>query len=246
MSEGQIKINAFDGKTIYCLRDLCRSEESKRAVILSHGLTGHPLEYIHMSARNHFLDLGYDVYRISYYNELPNARNLIDCTLEIHARDLTSLVETIGKKYQKIFIAGHSYGGLTLLYAQLDVTALSFWDPAFVPSWHKDVSMVEGCNFPSLGWDGVYKLVGENLLQEAKSITSQMSAERASRIQSPSQVILAEPELGKNKGKNRVDLFNALTCQKELIEVADADHCFTRGNTVQTLLTATSLWFGRF
>lgn len=246
MNEDEIILDAGDGKKIYVLRNLNGDGEGRRAVVLCHGLTGSPTQYMHMRARNHFLERGYDVYRIFFYGEPADARNLMECTLDIHAQDLNRLLAHLKPLYQDIFIAGHSYGGLTILYAQPDVTAISFWDPAFVPSWHKSLEPVPGMGFESTRWSGTYHVFGDRLYEDALTVTAQTSGARAARITPPSQVVLAEPNLGKNLGKDRVRLFEALTCDKELVRIAEADHSFTVKDTVEELLEATSAWFGKF
>lgn len=246
MNEDQIILDALDGKKIYVMRNLSGDKEGPRAVVLCHGLTGSPTQYMHMLARNHFLDRGYDVYRIFFYAEQKNARNLMECTLDIHAQDLNSLLSYMKPIYSKIFIAGHSYGGLTILYAQPDVSALGFWDPAFVPSWYKNMEDVPGYGFESNRWSGTYRVYGDALLKDAKNVTAESSAAKAVRIKAPSLVVLADPEIGKNSGMDRIRLYEALTCEKELVRVAEADHTFTVKDTVQDLLNATSEWFGRF
>lgn len=242
--ESMIVLDAFDGKKIYSVWNKAGDVLSDKVVILAHGLTGHANEYLHQMTRIYFNERGYDVVRINFYNWCEGARNLIDTTLEIHGRDLNTLTEYLRKLYKSIFIAGHSYGGLTLLFSQPQVNALAFWDPSFVP-WEEflqvDVQSLASGQVKVIG-GGVLSVVGQKMLDEAKSLTFDISSSKAGTIFPSSLVVTAEKETA----LMRRELYDALKCEKTFYEVKGASHCFNEAMTVQELCEQTFNWFERF
>ena len=242
--EVDFDLGAFDGKKISCRLNRSLSGSAQKAVILSHGLTGHPFEHIHMQAADYFTVRGYDVYRFAYYCDGNNYRTLSDCTLEIHGKDLNAVVDFAQQKYDQVFVCGHSYGGLTVLFAQPDVTAAAFWDASFTPYeafWQSDAEHCAELDCYVLDW-GCRYLVGKDMVEEAKSLTADKAEGMAAQFKAPSLVALA----GDNaENANRGHLYEALSCEKDLQDITGADHCFTKGDTVYDLLEKTNNWFER-
>ncbi|MBP9049651.1 MAG: alpha/beta hydrolase [Alphaproteobacteria bacterium] len=244
IDDQQISIPSYDGKTIYALFNQASiSSQSNSLVILAHGLTGHPREFLHVMAAREFVSCGYDVARISFYDGWPNARTLRNCTVDLHARDLNTFVNHYRQKYPNIFIAGHSYGGFSLLFANPSVNAVSFWDSTWTPGWHKEVSYIQELDCFALN-HGKENLIGRPMYEEADYYANNPPVDTASRFQSPAQVVLA----GANEklGRARDQLFQALgVTDKELIKIDKADHQFTQGRSVEHLITSTKSWFNQ-
>lgn len=241
--ESNFSLTAGDGAVISGTLNRAGDAPAAKLVILSHGLTGHPNEYIHLMARDYFNDRGYDVVRFGYYGYGPGARNLKDCTLKIHASDLNAVVGEFSSSYKKIFVAGHSYGGLTILFANPKANAVSFWDSSFVPSFWK----TEGIYIPEMdcykiGW-GTDKLVGKAMVEEAAALREEDSIAMAQALSSPGQVLLAGDN---DENTKRTLLFESLKGPKDFYDVPHADHCFNKGKTVYDLLEKTHCWFERF
>ena len=117
-----------DGKKVFGIFNAAASGKvADKIVVIAHGLTGSPQDAMHQSARKYFNERGYDVARIAFYNSDPDGRLLRDCTLQLHADDLNAVVDRFSGQYKKLFVAGHSYGGLSTLFANPDATAISFW-----------------------------------------------------------------------------------------------------------------------
>lgn len=241
--EVDFSIPASDGVVIYGRINYAGDMPSSRLVVLSHGLTGHINEYIHLMARDYFNEQGYDVVRISYYSSGEKARNLKDCTLKIHASDLNTVLGHFSKNYSKTFVAGHSYGGLTILFANPDVAAVSFWDASFVPSfWKSESAYIPELDCYKIGW-GCYNLVGKEMVEEAADIREESAIAMAQALKAPAQVILAGDN---SENEKRTLLFDSLKGQKDFYDVPHADHCFNKGETVYDLLEKTGKWFERF
>lgn len=232
-----------DGMQIYGRVNYAGDKPSPKAVVTSHGLTGYMNEYIHLMARDYFNERGYDVIRFNYYSSEKDARILKDCTLQTHAVDLNTVTNHFSPQYEKIFIAGHSYGGLTILLANPKANAVSFWDASFVPEfWKTEASYVPELDCYKIGW-GSEKLAGKAMYQEAENLKENDSISMARALKCPAQVLLAGEN---NENTNRTLLFDSLKDPKDFYDVPGADHCFNKGKTVYDLLEKTHAWFERF
>lgn len=242
--EKQIVIKARDGKSIYLVYNQAGNEPSKKIVVMGHGLLGRVDSYLLQMARIFFNKNGYDVARVSFYSEAEGARNLHNATLQLQANDLNDVIAYFKPAYQDVYAAGHSYGGLTMVFAQPQVNAVAFWDPSFVPwveFWEKDLMELCDGKLKALHWGGI-NIIGQEMVDEAKALTLEKAQAMASKITPPSLVVTAELE----DRLLRKELFDALTCEKETIDVKKAGHCFTEEMTVNELLQKTYDWFERF
>lgn len=247
-SETVFEIDAFDGKKIWCCLNQAGKTPSSKAVILAHGLTGFPFEYIHMSARNYFNERGYDVYRLAFYYSGKENRTLRDCTLEIHGKDLNTFLDYVKIHHEgieKTFICGHSYGGITMLFANPDATALSFWDSSFDPwneFWEKEGAFVPELDCYTLGQDCEH-LIGKSMYDEAKNLSSNQATEKVKSLLAPASVMIV-PHGEQDVGGRTI--YKNLKEPKEFHEIKGATHCFTEGGVVHELLDKTYKWFERF
>lgn len=242
MHEKAIFLDAADGKQIFCIVNHAGVTPSDRVVVLSHGLTGGPNEYMHQAARDFFMARGYDVLRFAYYWIEDECRKLEETTLAVHAQDLQTVLAYVRQDYAEIFVCGHSYGGLTLLFANPDVAALSFWDSAYRPGWVTSSVVIDGKTYVRFG--GKHTLIGPAMAAEVERLLSspgELTA-LAQAVTAPSQIIVAGDG---DKQDTLNDLLAALTCEKEMHVVADADHSFYHRATVQDLLAHTHDWFSR-
>lgn len=234
-------ISAPDGKNIYYYLDNAQPAESKQLIIIGHGMTGHPNEYLHQTAYRYFTNCGFDVCRISFYDTQENARALRECTLAVHASDLNHVVRNLSSSYENIFYAGHSYGGLTGLIANPDVTATTFWDSTYIPDlWDTISSYVPELDCYKINWETEI-LVSKEMIEEAAQLTYEKIKEYAEIFKSPALVALAgeNPRLLKQGKQLTADL--KVPTQQTIIK--GADHCFYNKNTAQELATQTAVWF---
>lgn len=218
--------------------------KSHKAVILSHGLTGFPQEHLHQSARRRFVAQGYDVIRFYYYCELPQARHFSRTTLKTQSADLSALVQHLRPQYRNLYLAGHSYGGLTALFANPDIDAASFWDSSFLPYdsfWRDEAVFVPelDCYKMNWGWD---ILVGKEMVEEAKALTLEQISTLAQNFRAPAQVILAASSAKNNKSQ----LFDALKDPRAFYVVPGSSHTFSEEDVVDDLIQKTESWFARF
>lgn len=242
--EEPFALPTHDGKVIYGFLNRAQENPLRRVIVMSHGMMGDPFEHQFMTARRFFNAQGYDVVRFAYYAPSKDARKFVDCTLSLHAMDLKVVCDNFRNLYDKIYLIGHSFGGLVMLRANPCAVAASFWDSSFTPyrGFVKYEGVpIEGTPYYTLNW-GVNILIGPAMIEEIKNLSEQDSMNLARDFAAPSQVVLAENSVD---NPNRVGLFHALTGDKEMVEIKGADHRFTRGNTVDLLLEATLSWFER-
>lgn len=243
--EDVLNITAHDGKKIFVYCNRASDVPSKKAIIIAHGLGGSPNGYMHLIARNYFNALGYDVYRMAFYWDEPEFRILHECTLAIHGQDLNTVIEHVRDRHEKLYVCGHSYGGLTLVFANPKVNALSFWDSSYQPwdgLWSKSAKLSDDKKSYLLRWEYLIT-IGHGMIDEAKALTRDAAQKMTSKIYAPSQVAVA------NEGFLKLDtqmLFNDLACAKEIVTVDGAGHTFVEGQVVFDLLKKTHHWFERF
>ncbi len=226
-----------NGKMIYGI--LSRAENSNGKVIVqAHGLTGEMFEHMQIEAKEFFTSKGYDVIRFNFYGMEEDARILEETTVQIHANDLNTVCDHFRPNYKKLYCIGHSYGGTTLLLANPEAQAFSFWDATFFPlSMHwEDRKKLEGTPYYTCGW-GTTFLINESMYDEVYTLDTKSLAKK---ITIPSHIVLAG---NSNENKPRTALYDTLACEKELIDIEGAGHRFLEGDTLNTLLNSTLAWF---
>lgn len=221
-----------------------KKDSSDKLAILAHGLTGNPFEYLHMIARDELISYGYDVCQFWFYGCEPDSRKLHECTLKTHAQDLQSVSSHFKDSYEKIFVAGHSYGGLTTLICNSpDFTAVSLWDPSFKPDRSTDL-LGEISEFNAFINDGhYYGLIGKDMVEEAENTSPEEWEKIARSFSTPCQVVLADPE----KTFIINDLTDHLSVKSlDIQKIPGADHCFIENATAPKLAVHCRKWFDRF
>lgn len=240
-----INVIAKDGKKIFVYCNRAGDSPSRKSIVIGHGLGGTPNGYMHLIARNFFNALGYDVYRMAFYWDEPEYRILHECTLETHAQDLNFVIEHVRGAHEKLYVCGHSYGGLTLVFSNPQVDAISFWDPSYQPYdrfWSKSAILSEDKKSYLLRWEYLIT-VGIPMIEEAKELTREAAQNLISRISAPSQVAVAGESWLKADTQM---LYDDLKCQKEMVTIVGAGHTFVEGQVVYELLEKTHKWFERF
>ncbi|MEM8833710.1 MAG: alpha/beta hydrolase [Pseudomonadota bacterium] len=240
--EKDFYVTARDSKDIFIRYAAANDNPDRKAVVLAHGICGQPEEYIHMFARNYFTEKGYDVYRMSFYDDGDNSRKIHTTTLLLQANDMNDVISHAKESHDKVYVCGHSYGGATILFANPDTNATAFWDSSFdVTRFWKDVKIIDGKPMTQ-SWR-INMLFNPEMMEHANSQSTENMESLAQSISSPSVVITALKHDMVDQSKN---IFKSLTCEKEYHEIANAKHRFTQGDTALELYNATHQWFERF
>lgn len=244
-------IAAEDGAIIHGLLDHSSDEPSDSCVVIVHGLSGYPNEYLHKITARFFSMRGYDVLRPALYDEKPDARRLRDCTLATHAADLSRVLAGPAADYKNLFLIGHSYGGPTIMIAQpQNARAVSLLDPSFnLPRlWamlpcHKEGGLV-------FDGHGIEHVLNPAMMDEAALYDEAHCLALSRSFKPPIQVIHADGNQGSDgtaiyNAPDEVSWHSAGNPANERHLIAGADHCFCTGTTLDTVLDLTERWFQR-
>ena len=142
--------------------------------IVVHGLPGSMDEDLYLEATRWFAAHGYATFRFNLYGAEKDSRQLVDSTLETHASDIDTIVRYFRKKrFGNIYLAGHSYGGPSILLSKdQKFDAVCLWDPSYKVSFIKTNRGVRsGVYIKEIGgyvmnW-GINFVIGKRMAEEA-------------------------------------------------------------------------------
>lgn len=217
-------------------------------VIIVHGLTCNYREGLYMSAARWFAKNGYAAFGFNLYGWQKDARQLVDCTLATHAADLDAVVRYFRKKgVKKIFVAGHSFGGPTILLSkEQDFSGVALWDPSYDISFTKKKYGYPGGKFIKavdgyfMRW-GVNSIIGRVMAREVDRLKWNTLA---ANFRVPLNVTVAEKGVLLKGAKRYIA---ASQMPKELVVVKGATHYFDDSEGMQDEVFArTKAWFDRY
>lgn len=145
--------------------------------IIVHGLPGSMDEDFCLNATRWFSKKGYATFRFNLYGAEKDSRQMMESTLETHATDIDAIVHYFRKKkFHKIFLAGHSYGGPSILLSRdqkFDGAVL--WDPSYKISFTKAqkgapaIKYIKDLRGYVMNW-GVNLIIGKEMADEANTM----------------------------------------------------------------------------
>lgn len=215
--------------------------------IIVHGLPGNMDEEFYYSATRWFRKREFSTFRFNLYGYQKDARQLMNCSLKTHSDDLDVVIQYFRKRsVKKIFIAGHSFGGLTILNSQKqNFDGVALWDPSYKISFIKTKYGIPGGEYIKeingylMKW-GVNVIIGKEMAEEIdllqwNSITKKFKA--------PFNIIIAEK--GALKGAKKY--LNDVKTKTDLKIIKGATHYFNDQEKMQEIVFKTSeKWFRRF
>lgn len=237
-------ITAPDGATIYGVLNQGKTP-SKRAIFMVHGLTGHMYEYQFKYTADK-LAQDYDVYRFNLYDWNTNARKLQDCTVAVHAADLTTVLAQFAGAYDQVFVVGHSYGGPTVATANpASITAASLWDPTFDATGLQQEfvqDIITDDRFYTLQGECTY-LIGQAMYEEAGRLGQAACQQLAENFNAPVQVVHASEGVY----VQRPDSYHTYCShQTDYVVIDGTEHCFYENDSADRLVQETKRWFDQF
>jgi len=213
-----------------------------------HGLPCSIYDGLHEDAASWFAAQGYAAYRFNLYGEQKDARQLIDCTLRIHANDLDAVVRYFRKRgVRKIYVAGHSFGAPVVMASrEQKFDAAALWDGSYDISFVKKKygypggKFIRALNGYFMRW-GANAVIGKTMADEIDRLDWDGLAKN---FQKPLNVIAA----GKGQLlKGAKKYFTAAQEPKALKIIQGATHYFDDTPNIRTeLFRATKRWFDRF
>ncbi len=235
--EKEIVINTGDKHSIY--GTLNSKKKSDKLMIFVHGLTGNQKEHIFFNSAKFFTKHGFDTFRFDLYTWKKNGRKLRDCTLDIHAKDTNKVIEHFRNKYKKVFLVGHSYGGLTILKTDTSlISGMILWDASYSKGTSRGTDWINEKNYNKhldayiLDW-GVELIIGKAMFEEAKTLPHPRLIKR---INVPVKIICAGKSRLVKAGKL---YFKYAKNPKEFTIIKDASHTFSEEGTEDKLFKET-------
>ena len=240
-------ITSSKGYKIEGRTDFAEENALNKCFVIVHGYGGTMNEHLHEEAVRFFTSHGYDVVR---FNLQSQEHKLRDCTLQTHAHYLLSVLEQRCKKYRKIYLSGHSYGGPTIMIAQpQNIAAICLWDPSFnLPALWSQMEFEDYDDFCVLNFGGNEVLAGLEMAKEGRTrYQTNECLELSRNIGCPIKVLSASE--GEEFEVHKIDeksWHSSGHNENHRTVVPNSDHNFTKGNSLETMLNETYEWFQRF
>lgn len=244
--EKELKIRTVNRKSIYGTLGIT-NKKSHKLVIFVHGFTGHQNEHIFFNGAKFFTEKGFDTFRLNLYGDLygkgDKSRHFRDTYISLHGKDITTVAKFFRKKYKKIFVIGHSYGGTSLLFTdQSFIDGYVFWDASYINSKDSTANMKFNKNIDGyiLDW-GMEYIVGKRFVEELKNFLD--CKDLIKEVQKPVLFITAG-----NRGNSKAGIkyFENANQPKKLINIKTADHNFNKWEDEEKLLKNTYIWLKQF
>lgn len=235
--EKKLKIKVSEKKYIY---GRLSGTPRQPLFIVVHGLSGSMDEDFYVNATRWFAEQGYATFRFNLYSAEKDSRQLMTSTLKMHSSDIDTIVRYFHKKkFGKIFLAGHSYGGTSILLSndqKFDGAVL--WDPSYKVSFTKTphgspaAKYIKAIKGYLMNW-GINVVIGKAMADEADTMDWDTLTKN---FHAPLKIIVA--------GKNTLvsgakHYFKTANHPKDLTIVKDATHYFNdtedmRGNVFKS------------
>lgn len=127
--EEHIQIPTQDSHIIHCV--LNYKQKGDRLIVFVHGLSGSSTARLPFNAKELFVKKGFSVVRIDLYSSKEKGRKLEECSLSVHAQDISLVLDYFKDKFSTIYVMGHSLAGPSILLAELgDVDKVILFDPS--------------------------------------------------------------------------------------------------------------------
>lgn len=240
--EKEISIKTPDKKLIYGTLGKSKNK-SDTLVIFVHGFTGHQNEHIFFNGSRFLAGKGCDTFRFNLYSWQKDARHFKDVKISLHGKDITTVVKYFRKKYKKIFLIGHSYGGASLLFAETElVDGLVFWDASYIDSRYAHEDLGYDKKTGKYIYDfGIEYFVGKEFIDELRNFPD--CGDLIKKIHKPVLFIVSGRE-GNVKAEQQY--FIQANKPKARVNIKHADHCFDNWEDEKRLLDETWAWLRKY
>ncbi len=218
--EKEIVLKTRDKKSIY---GTIVGVNSDTLIIFVHGFTGHRNEHLFFNGSKYFSQKGFDVLRFNLYGWMENSRTMLDTSISIHGKDIDFVVNHFRKEYKKIIVAGHSFGGTSLLFTNQNlIDGYIFLDATYVDKdskeWKVKYNKSAGGHIFN---EGLVFIVGKKFIDELRNFPE--CGELIKNIKKPILLITAGGAGNSKAGKKYFKLANN---PKKLVNIEGANHCF--------------------
>jgi esterase/lipase len=238
--EKELEIKTEDGFSVFGNLSFAQ-EKSDKLIVFVHGFTGHKDEHIFFNGAKFFNENGFDAFRFDLYSDKVGARRFFDTKISQHGQDINSVIDFFKDKYKSIYIAGHSFGGTSLLFMDQDnINALIFWDASYIDWKVEEPEFVYSEMLDKYVVDN-HILVGKGFVEELKNFPD--CGELVSKIHKPIKFIVAE--IGANDGM--LDKYMEKANEpKESVKINNSDHCFNSFEAEKKLFDETLIFVKKY
>lgn len=246
--EQDIDIDLPDGKKIHGIVRGSLTDGSPVAIIM-HGQPGTGNELLEYLGARYLYEHGISSLRLFMYDFGAKYRDLLDCTLETHIADFDTVVKYLREQgVKKVFAAGHSYGGITIVGSKAKLDAAVLWDASHGLAFQDDDGAWKK-DFPELSFgEMVVCPTGYGYIssKQAEAYDKALgdNSEWAAGKGYPMKFITASEGILAGPAKK---YFAAADEPKAFVEIAGAHHQFEDSDEiVEQLFRETVDWFEKY
>ncbi len=240
--EKEITIQTPDKKLIYGTLGNAKNK-SEKLIIFIHGFTGNQNEHIFFNGSKFLTEKGFDTFRFNLYGWQKEARRFKEVKISLHGNDITTVVKHFRKKYKKVFVVGHSYGGTSLLFSDSSlIDGFVFWDASYISSADSREDLGYDKKVKKYIYDfGIEYFVGKEFIDELKNFPD--CGRLIKEIHKPVLFVISGRKGNAKAGRK---YFTVANKPKKLLNIKHADHCFDNWKDEEKLLEETYLWLNQF
>ena len=195
------------------------------------------------NSAKYFTGKWYTTYRFNLYGEKKQERKLKEASLKTHIQDLNTVINHFQKWWtQNIFLVGHSFGWLTIIYANIKNISWIILRDASIGGKEllDDVTYNQKTGVYSIDrGDGYKHIIGPKMYKDFL-IEPQKHLIQISKIHLPIKIICAEKWLQKAwKEYYKAAYYKTANNPKKLCIITWASHCFEEKWAKEKLLQET-------
>lgn len=236
--ETHVQIPLSKRKVVYGI--LNEKRKSDTVLLIVHGRPGTALDAPGLTASRFFPSKGISTFRVSLYFWKKGARKLMDSTTSQHGKDIDVVVGFLRKKYKKVFVAGHSWGGPSIWFSDMtQMDGIILWDPSSDMkktnayfSYYKPMNAYKSKS----GW---VDFIPKKMYDEAGKYSAVAMGEKLSSVQTPMKFIMAGKGVWVKDGKI---VYDSLSAPKSFTVIAGAGHHFAEEESEAKLFKETLSW----
>ncbi len=240
----KIVIKTTDNKNIYWIFNNPENI-SKGLIIFVHWLTWSRDEDMFVHWEKYFNDKWYSTFRFNLYGSEKNGRILSETDLQDHIVDVDNVVKYFQEKWEKkIFLIGHSFWWLTILYSDLSgISSIILRDPSIGgKELLEDVVYNEtNSNYVIDWWSGEQYPISDIMYRDF-CIEPQIHLDKMAGIKLAVKIICAENGLKQQAEK----YYKVANEPKKFAMVSGARHCFHEEWTEDILFDETYDWIRKY
>jgi len=245
--ESDLVINLPDGKKIHGILRGSLTDNSP-VLVMMHGRPGSGNELLQYLGGHYLYDKGITTLRLSMYDFGSEYRDLLDCTLDTHIADFDTVVHYLRDNgVDKVFAAGHSYGGLTILGSKSQLDGAILWDPSHGLAWQDPI--FDSPDYPEKTFENIVVGIGgsgyiSSTEQQAYDRALGDTTEWARNKGYPMKFILAGAG---PLAKYAMKYYEVADQPKAVVNIKTAHHQFEDSDeVVEELFSETAEWVNRF